>query len=518
MFAFLLLSALVWGASQRVTVIGLSALLLAFEVLRLRNFRSVDNPMFWPLFACGAWTVLTLIPLPIAWLEIVSPKAAELWINCLSPWQQPGPTWAPLAIDPGAAWFEALKWFGYVFVSRLAARVTQDTGFNRVLASVFGIGVILALVTLVQAVIFLGTTAGVDYGLAAFTHNTLIVNPNNLAGFLNLGGACGLGLVVSRRSPISPTMSALGVCLCFSTSVWTGSRAGVAALVALLFVVGGYWVARIKRQAHTLTSRQLALGAVIGVGIPVISFLGINPMLHRDLFSDDLSKLELLPRLAPALRDFWLVGVGRGGFESISQLYMPSGQNVVFRYVENFVGSWLLEWGIPFGAALTLLTFLVLRPHFLKLRLAPPAQAAFAGVVAVFVQNLADLGLELFSLAATTIAVISALLSSRSERTVVISRPGVQKASFVAALCALLLSIMGSILTGPDAYVARERLSQQLNGLGTRTQTDKALLDHVRREIVKRPADPYPFIVASMAAARSNQPILPWAAAALRNA
>src|SRR5450755_5123638 len=55
------------------------------------------------------YTALQCVPMPIGWLAVIAPHNADVWSRALSPLHEPGPSWAPIALDPIATRVEVLK-------------------------------------------------------------------------------------------------------------------------------------------------------------------------------------------------------------------------------------------------------------------------------------------------------------------------------------------------------------------------------------------------------------------------
>jgi len=518
---FLLVASLWWGSSQRIAVLSMSAVLLVMVSIFYQRRSQGLGVLDGTLLGCAVWTLLSVVPLPSAFVEVLSPSGAAWWSRSASFFDQAKISWVTLALDPGAAWLEALKWTGYGAVAWLAALTTRERGLNAVLAVVFMVSVVLAFASLGMALLH-GNLGWLIAGLddPNQVHRSPLVNPNNLSGFLNLGGFCGVGLVVSRRPPISKSVLVLGVCLVFASSIWSGSRGGVAVLVLMLFVLSLWWFTRWVPGSGPEARRKWAPALMLIPGVLALAWLGATSALYRELLDDDLDKLQMIPHLWPTLADYWLTGTGRGGFESVSRLYLALGSNVVFRYVENFLMSWLVEWGLPFGALLIAGLAFVLRPQFLRIRRAAPAQATYLGVLAVVAQNLLDLGLELFSLTAAAVAVLAALIASRHSRDQLLAAEvAPTKRWLVGSAIALMWTVLiGAAVTGPDAYIARQVLSQRWSSAERRSDALQFLIPAIKHDVFRRPADPYPYMIGALAAQVSQKPMLRWAAAALERA
>src|SRR5690606_14585972 len=73
-------------------------------------------------------------------------------------------------------------------------------------------------------------------------------------------------------------------------------------------------------------------------------------------------------------------------------------------------------------------------------------------------------------------------------------------ASVVAplALGALCVCLVGTIITGPDAYQARDQMDKALAASDKSEPAQARLHAQLAKEILKRPADPYPFIIGAV--------------------
>ena len=80
------------------------------------------------------------------------------------------------------------------------------------------------------------------------------------------------------------------------------------------------------------------------------------------------------------------------------------------------------------------------------------------------------------------------------------------------------MCLVGTIITGPDAYQARDQMDKALAASDKSEPAQARLHAQLAKEILKRPADPYPFIIGAVYARAQDVAILPWAAAALERA
>ncbi len=102
------------------------------------------------------------------------------------------------------------------------------------------------------------------------------------------------------------------------------------------------------------------------------------------------------------IRQHALFGVGRGGFETAFQPYRGAldydWANVV-THAENFVIQWIAEWGVPVGAAAVVVIVGYLLREWYRSSSDRLRFLVMTGLVALLLQNFADLGLEIPALA-----------------------------------------------------------------------------------------------------------------------
>lgn len=478
--------------------------------------------------ALAAWTSLSVLPIPPVLLGKAAHQSAELWRSCFALTGHNQSTWTPLSLDPIASASETAKWASYAFVSAAAGTVGRRKGLNPTLRIVWGCAVLVALVSIIQTISGLTTVLGVYQPVSqnVVAKPGLLVNPNNLAGFCNLGAFSGMGLLSSRRNRIPRPVLYVGTILCGVTTILTASRGGTFTLLLGVVLLLAWWffrgpTAELARYRSAFVGTAVAL--VTGAALTVLS---ATDETWRDLLNDDVTKFENLARLGPALANHWLFGVGRGAFETVSFLYYGETQHVVHRSIENFAVSWAIEWGLP--ATLLGLGYgsWFLRPARLKLGSHRPAQAAYAALVVIALQNMGDLGFELFSLTAALFAIFGALDGSRNERgagakteteaeesnsrsTLLIRVPA--GASVLLAAAALYL--------GPDNFSVKQELYREVSHSTSEPGLNfSKIKDTLTREMKWRPGEPYFALLGAEAALREGVDALPWASAALSRA
>ena len=470
--------------------------------------------------ALAAYTLLQALPMPIGWLKVIAPANADVWERCLFPFGEAGPRWASLSLDPGASVVEALKWSTYAAVFTAAAALGARKGAGWGIAMVFGTAVAAALTTLGHGI--LGATR--VYGLYQPNFNVLgwhvgpLLNPNNLAGYLNLGILSGLGLLLSHRPLLPRWVVGFGVALMVAIDVTSASRGGVLTLPLGVVALSLITSRRNKERWATDKASTWLLFAVIAGGA-FLAILGGNDKAWAELYDKNLSKWKMLLWVKPLVADHPLFGIGRGAFESVFPAYRVTPGNLVFTHAENFPLQWVAEWGLPVGlAALGALAW-TLSPRRLGLTRSALAAGAWLGVAVLLLQNLVDLALEVPAVCIGAATVLGSLWGDpvthgtrRGTRREPLAErwPRALPVTIVAMGAAL---IAGAVRFGwHDVAADRAALWATLDSArALRAGQAAPLRDAVRRAMLRHPAEPYFSLVGGTAAFRArDQSPIPW--------
>ena len=427
-------SVLAVGAVHTPTIAAVTtvAAVLAAISLWLRSDSSAR--MVGPTLLCwglALWSLLQLVPLPIGWLHAIAPTNADIWSRALIPFGEPGPSYASLSLDPGATMVEAARWFTYGAIFTSASRIAERRGTRWVMAVVFGAAVATALVTVGHGLAGMKKVYGVyqpSFEVSAWRVGPLL-NPNNLAGLLNLGALTGLGLVLTSDRGRVPWLLLTGVATLVGVSVISASRGGVLLLFVAVFALAIVMEVqgRSSVRGTSMLRTRAMLGATLLAGV-VLAVLGGRSAIWKELFDENAEKLRHVGLIEPAVSDFQWLGMGRGSFESVFPAYQTTGAGVVYTHAENFVAHWIVEWGAPMAVLAVLLFAFYLRPKRMGVWRTPLAAAAWIGVMAVLVQNQIDLGLEVPGVCVPLAAALGGLWGDpRTTTTPVVTTPGTTK-------------------------------------------------------------------------------------------
>lgn len=518
-----------------VAIIGLSIVLWTG-----RRAPTGASPPALILLGLALWSALQAFPLPIVFLARVAPRNADVWGRAVRPLGEPGPSWAPVSLDPGASLLEASKWATYAVVFLLAERVGRrwGSGFGVMLA--FASAVIVALVTLVHGLVGAHRLFGVYtpqfaspvWGVAP------LLNPNNLSGYLNLGALCGVGVLITRRareeSATRLVLVSLGLALVAAASALAASRGGTLALgIGVLVLAGlvqllrhGYGSRRLDARSGLAALKQYLIpGVALAAGL-LLAGVGARRATWDELENTSAEKLQMFAWTTPVIRDHPWLGIGRGAFETTFPAYRERPGHVVFAHPENFVVQWLAEWGVPATLIAAVLLAWTLRPSVLGATRNRVALAGCVGVGVVLVQNLVDLALEVPAITIALSALLGALRggayphrsrNARNGEAPAAGRIGRPATAMLTAAAALGLWAVAVTAGRTNAAAAREQFHRVLEARASwDASAFAALKAELRRAMLQRPGEPYfPMVGALVAHAVPGEDPMPWIAAAL---
>lgn len=527
-------SVLAIGAVHVPVALGFAAFAAATGVLALALSAPQEGRSAWPAPAwipllLALYSALQAVPLPLGLLEVLAPANAEVWSRAQALLGSSASS-ASLSLDPGASLVEAAKWVGYAGLLVTAAVVSRARGAAFGITLVFASATVAALVTLLHGLLGLSQV----YGLYAPTfqpvlwHVGPLLNPNNLAGYLNLGFLSGAGMLLARKSPVPVWALGGGLAAILGVGIISASRGGVLALpiglVLLLVALRG----RLRERERGDSNIGRALLVVVLTAGTAFAILGATGSVWDELYSKNVDKLAILGWIVPVISDHPLFGVGRGAFESVFPAYHTGPGNVLYAHAENFALSWAVEWGLPVSLAALLAFGWVLRPRALGVGRSAVATGAWAGLFVVLLQNLFDLALEVPAVCFAFAVLLGSLSGDRRRRGAAsASRPRRSRLLLRPAHAATLLALAATptlaaafAYGAPDVATLRRRLRAQLAEADlTRGEVRAELRAAVAAAVRRNPAEPYfPLMGALVAQAGAEESPLPWVARALERA
>lgn len=483
------------GSAHPWTQVALSAVALALTgaLAFLKRARGLRLAPFLPvaLLALG-WTLVQLVPLPMALVGALAPRAELL--------REPA-RWAPISLDVPATLLEAAKGFCYTGLFLVVATTARRSAKARLLlAVVVAVGATVGLISVVQRTVGASTILGFyraesDPGSGYFG---TFVNGNHAASLFALAWLIGLGLAFEVAGP-ARVACALGATFAAVGLLSTMSRGGAAGLaVGALLFLGTVLARRLGALRGWLAA---ALVTVFLASATLWAADGLRARLtasHETLWSNQ--KVRGWRAGLAMTREFAWTGVGRGAFEPAVNAYRADDESVRLVFPENLAVQIASEWGVPVALMLLVLFAAGLRALWPALtRLEVSTLAAGCGVVAVLVHELADFGLELPGVAIPTVVALGVVVARARERLSQArrapSRPRARRiapAALAAGLGAWALVLAGAAWAAPRTLAADFARCKQLSEARA-PQADAALAEAMARH----PADDHLVLLAA---------------------
>ncbi|MGK3999759.1 O-antigen ligase family protein [Sorangium sp. So ce1024] len=476
------------------------------------------------LLGLTAYTLLQAVPLPLSWLERLSPASADVWSRALMPLGEAAPRLASVSLDPGATLIEATKWLTYAGVFVTAAFVGARRGARLVITFVFCSAFLAALTTIGHGLLGAKQVFGLyqpRFSVAPW-HVGPLLNPNNLAGYLNLGVLSGVGLLLTSRPLLPPWITGVGLATILGVGIISSSRGGLLVLplgLALFALVSRWRRGRHRPGGRSQGPAAWLLLVAIGGGA-LLAGLAATSRTLTEFADDNLDKLSLFRSTLPMLADHWLLGVGRGAFETVFPAYRQAPGNIVFTHAENFVIQWAAEWGIPAAAAALVALGVAFRPGKIALRGSTAAVGAWVGCAVLLAQNLFDLGLEVPGVAIALTATLGSLWGAsyreRPLRGVAADDADAEgRRAWRLAACAAAsgLALIALTLRFGWRDVDHDRRSlRALSEAGAATGAGwPGFRAELRAAMLRHPAEPYfPLLGAVVALQGRSESPIPW--------
>jgi O-antigen ligase len=346
-----------------------------------RRHRFTHRGLMIALLMLMGGTALQLMPLPTGVLKTISPST-DVFLQGYDISYALGAS-HPLSINPAATalGLAFLVAFSVFLVGLLRGLTTGGAG--RLATAVIGLGLVLALVGIVQrAVIGDHAFGGMKiYGFWEPEHKLStpfgpFVNKNHFAGWMLMAIPLAAGLAVGRlegrrglRSTMvwlsSPAggrfqlllMSAL---LMTASLLMTRSRSGLGGLVAVILAVGFVAARRFR------TARWSVLGAALLLFAVVFAWAGgeVTARIGKEMSAVELRR-HIWTDSAAVIRDFPVFGTGLNTFGTAMLVYQTTDRDKHFQEAHNDYLQILVEGGlllaVPMIAALAIVVSTVRR-------------------------------------------------------------------------------------------------------------------------------------------------------------
>jgi len=391
--------------------------------------------MIWLLYV-----LLQLLPLPVALRQVLSPES-------LSMYQLSGESgWAPVSLYPYATFLFWLKSVAYVALFALTLLLVNSKQ-----------RLVMLAYTLVFSAVFQAlygsvmTLSGLEYGFfvkkfayIGFATGTF-VNRNHLAGYLEMGSAVGIGLLMATtyhkqyvrswrqrlRNLVHLMLSQkLLLRLMLATMVialvLTRSRMGNTAFFSSMLITGLITLAMfrfrfgsIKKmfQRSDTRSTVLLIGSLIVIDLFIVgAWFGVEKVAQRiseSSVSHDSDRVEVSENTLDLVKEYPLIGTGGGSFSFAYTRYR--GDSIVGYYDhahEDYLEI-LAEVGIIGFSLLALVVLLSMWAAFMALLrrrdklMQGMAFASLMATIALLIHSTVDFNLHIPANAATFMVILA---------------------------------------------------------------------------------------------------------------
>ena len=424
------------------------SLALAVGLLTVPALKDRSVPWFGLVLCATALFIgLQALPVPGVVAQLLSPHAEEVYRDSLVPRDML--RFHPLSIDGPATGVELAKGLicAVIFATAFVVGRRGERSRRRLCMALVGAGVLVALIGYCHRLANLDRLFGFyRYRDVTPTFLTTLANKNNLAGLFCLCAPPALALALTASERRRAVLWGVCYVLLGAGTFLTLSRGGMAA-----FVVGQLLLVVLLPNSATSLGIRAALTA--GAFL-VAAYLALGEISGRlmTLAPDSVGKefkFQGMLQSTGVLKDYPLVGIGRGAFPTAGARYLdvPLG---TAEYVENETLQPLLDLGWFMGALLLLSALLLwIRATWPRrgsgTERSPLAAGLAAGVASLFAQNQVDFSLEIAGVAVPAMVAFGLLAADGrdTERRATTGRGSV-KARVVGAF-ALVLALPAAL-------------------------------------------------------------------------
>jgi hypothetical protein len=373
------------------------------------------NLVSWALWGVVLLQLLQLVPLPAGLHRALSPHGYDVWRKADVLLGSSGAV-HPLSLDPAGTCFSAATSIAVALSFETAARVARHRGGYR--AVLQGVAIVVggfALLTLTHRLFGATKLYGFYAPKGRFDLISPLLNPNHVAALACVGPPLMLGIAARSEAPEGTLFAWMGAAITGVVALLSLSRGGIAVLVAEL-VAMSVLLAMSRRASFGARVAPAGIAGIIALTAAYLAF----GALARELYDTDVSKLRLARASYAAVRDYALLGAGRGSFGTISSAYTVDLAGWArFAYAEHWPAQLATELGVPatvgFCGLIGLAVFRAARSHGRE----PHVLGALIALGGLVVHDLADFSMEFAGVgmvAATLLAVVVSEPEVRRER------------------------------------------------------------------------------------------------------
>jgi O-antigen ligase len=365
------------------------------------------------------WILIQCIPLPLSWLQIVSPAAAELY-------SQTGVSQAPISLDASTTFYQfQTAAFLLVFFCLTLYLINTKQRMKWLVYTVL----ISALIQVIYGSLMILT--GVEHSFfitksALSSHigssTGTFTNRDHLAGYLEMALALGVGLMLSMLSAkgsvhhwkrrigqwlellLGPKtrLRIMLILLCLGL-VLTHSRGGNLGFFASLGVASLLFLLLARNKPRATAIFLISL-VVLDIAI-ISSWVGLSRVVSRleQTTLQGENRDDVYLSTLPIIEDYPLTGVGVGNYFNIYPAYKPPQLHSYWNHAHNDYLEIMTEQGI---IGFSLLAGVVLCSLFFAVQTLRKRSNSFAlgmsfaslmGIIAMLIHSSVDFNLQILA-------------------------------------------------------------------------------------------------------------------------
>jgi len=402
-----------------------------------KTFQSAKTPIILFLLFI-AWSLIQSVPLPIEFLKVISPTAAQIHLDLAETFNLPL-HYATISMSPYYSNGKTLLSFSYFLIFCLTLLLINSRQRLKLLA------IIIIGCGLFQAVYgSLMTLSGVEHGFfieKKFYRNVAtghFINSNHLAGYLELCLAMGIGLLLStlHKTPAhhwrevlrrlihtllgSKIKLRIALVLMVIALVLTHSRMGNSAFFASFSIMGIIYLFLVKNPPRSVIYLFISLILIdvlivgtwfglekiieqieqIEVIIQDIPQKSNNP-LHKSIQIVNETRDEAYKDTRKIIMDFPLTGTGGGTYANIFIQYQSPPYYGFYDHVHNDYLEFLVEYGVIGLSLLMIIVILAFSNALITIKKHPSrlrkgiAFSSAMGIMAIMIHSTADFNLQI---------------------------------------------------------------------------------------------------------------------------
>ncbi|MGM0595698.1 MAG: O-antigen ligase family protein [Myxococcota bacterium] len=430
---------------------------------------------FFLFILTSLWVIFQAVPLPLHWLEFLSPHLYNLLDRTGHQSKH------PLSYEPAATILEAAKIFSYGIFFLVVWHISRRRNYHRLLIQFVAYsGVFLALTALIHHYFSLNAIYGFYVPQKSESFLVPFVNSNHAGGFYTFIFFLLAGLGFSEKKDRLRNLTLFSLFFPFLVVIHSGSRGALLALSTGLFIFFSFYYRQNRKKLSF--SFIVVIYVLLAASVPLMDFY-VLPFTQSKSTLDQDMKIRLWKDNLDLGKDHLATGVGKGSFRSVIPHYINPEVGVMPSYAENVILQQIVDLGLFFSFFLLLSLVLFIFYFFRRVKIDTYKLGLVLAALALFIQNIFDFNLE-FPGTALPLFLVVGVLSAQKGKKKIHRRFRVHPLVFLGGLVLVFLPLLWGVFTKSRPFeLEKERsvavkLVNSNNFLKLESYTAKAVKRH----------------------------------------